>query len=366
MKPCFGGHQQVGPMPCHVTGTSCGSPCGKELDCQHRCQSKCHSGDCPPCKQQCGRPRIHCAHVCSNRCHPGEACPDEPCSETVPVTCKCGRRREMHRCNLYSGRTQASTTTNLTCTAACNAARTASASSFTAARDKYSTTLLDATMSCRRFMSTVEGKLMEAVDSRSSVSIIGCNSPAKKLAVMELASVHFRMDLRVKEDGTALALCDESRGCRKPAPLLSEILDSRPSDNVVDIPRTAPKAIITVASTTQTSELFRLLKDLLPQFRVRREEDPWFGTTLTVLCSSQAMGAQVNQRLAGSTAPVVFKKFVMENNGGIPALGNMKAPLPKAMPRPVISAARDAWGEEDSAPAAVVEKRPVLSSWEDH
>lgn len=80
---------------------SCGLECGKKLDnCPHSCQKRCHTpGDCETrCVKRCGLKRKSCSHECQSKCHGNSACPESTCSETVFVSCECGRRTELVKC----------------------------------------------------------------------------------------------------------------------------------------------------------------------------------------------------------------------------------------------------------------------------
>nr|CAD7597142.1 unnamed protein product [Timema genevievae] len=49
----------------------CNRQCKIEADCHHpkRENHKCHFGDCPPCRQVCGKVRADCPHPCPALCH---------------------------------------------------------------------------------------------------------------------------------------------------------------------------------------------------------------------------------------------------------------------------------------------------------
>nr|CAD7403377.1 unnamed protein product [Timema cristinae] len=49
----------------------CNRQCKIEADCHHpkRENHKCHFGDCPPCRQVCGKVRADCPHPCPAPCH---------------------------------------------------------------------------------------------------------------------------------------------------------------------------------------------------------------------------------------------------------------------------------------------------------
>ncbi|KAF4517853.1 hypothetical protein B566_EDAN011778 [Ephemera danica] len=62
-------------LPCgrrkHLKPPKCNKPCRVPTECHHpsRVPHKCHPGDCPPCKQTCGKVHVSCKHTCPAPCH---------------------------------------------------------------------------------------------------------------------------------------------------------------------------------------------------------------------------------------------------------------------------------------------------------
>ncbi|RAK99654.1 putative NF-X1 finger transcription factor [Aspergillus ibericus CBS 121593] len=112
---------------------SCGDQCNRPFDCGiHSCQKSCHAQDAHPahcprspdvvldcpcgktplvkipgysprtscedpvpnCSKPCGK-SLQCAHPCQKICHTG---PCGPCSQSVPIECRCGRNTFMTIC----------------------------------------------------------------------------------------------------------------------------------------------------------------------------------------------------------------------------------------------------------------------------
>ena len=155
-KSCAGGHRQLSNIPCYAASPSCGQRCGQQLPCgQHTCAKNCHLPSIPcgltaisqlsatpsantawsnklkpaaassttngqhtqatvtatssksqtrgaeisSCGQKCGKLKS-CGHADTGKCHPGTACDESvPCTDTVKLTCPCGRRQQTVRCS---------------------------------------------------------------------------------------------------------------------------------------------------------------------------------------------------------------------------------------------------------------------------
>lgn len=66
----------------------CATKCKILRDCKiHPCNKKCCSGDCPPCRNVCGKTLSCKNHKCESICHSG---PCYPCPVTAQVKCRCG------------------------------------------------------------------------------------------------------------------------------------------------------------------------------------------------------------------------------------------------------------------------------------
>ncbi|KHJ90081.1 NF-X1 type zinc finger, partial [Oesophagostomum dentatum] len=105
-RMCYGGHELRKNIPCHIQAVSCGRVCDKPLGCGvHNCNRNCHAGDCLREGEKCTRPcmvlRRPCEHPCALPCHGASPCPESECTQTVNVTCECGKRKSQMKCSEF-------------------------------------------------------------------------------------------------------------------------------------------------------------------------------------------------------------------------------------------------------------------------
>ena len=124
-KVCMCGRTTLPAVPCSRKNVRCSAPCRRTLACgQHTCSGACHAeGECPPCKQVCGRPRPLCGHPCERPCHAPVACDtSEPCRAMILRHCECGHREQLDVCGAAPG-VDREPVPMLSCTPACKVAQ---------------------------------------------------------------------------------------------------------------------------------------------------------------------------------------------------------------------------------------------------
>lgn len=99
-RRCNCGEREVAGVLCSMATVSCGKICTARIECGHICNRACsrecvegHHNSASSCHLVCKRIRPSCPHMCTERCHysAGTPCDAKKCTETVVVTCGCGR-----------------------------------------------------------------------------------------------------------------------------------------------------------------------------------------------------------------------------------------------------------------------------------
>lgn len=110
-KRCNCGEKELKNILCSVDSVSCGKICNERLECGHVCNTPC-SRSCvegkhanvASCRLPCRKIRKSCPHMCMEKCHfaSKKLCDAKKCTESVSITCGCGRVKKVVQCGALS------------------------------------------------------------------------------------------------------------------------------------------------------------------------------------------------------------------------------------------------------------------------
>lgn len=112
-KKCNCGDKEIKKVMCSIDSVSCGKICAAKKECGHPCNRACSKectegrhADMASCRSLCRKFRKSCPHLCFRQCHQAFAtpCDNFKCSQTVIITCHCGRITKEVECGASSAK----------------------------------------------------------------------------------------------------------------------------------------------------------------------------------------------------------------------------------------------------------------------